>query len=473
MLRSICKKPQIIKTLSVKNSLNIRSLSKFHVWGSNKFGQTGLNVKTKIIEKPTLNTVFQDFDQFPEITKIVPGAHHCLALGKDEQVYSWGYGRFGQLGHGNTDNYFGPQKVSYFENEKLKIVDVAAGFHSSAAITSEGDLYVWGYGGRFLEAFPFIGVGNNFKTNVSLTVPRKVSFGFGNRVSEVFLGEHHAFAKTKYGTLYFWGNGRKFAARGITGSTIGDIKTDFPVAIVPLGCQDDLAGIPYDEASTRGGRDIKKYLCGKDFSLALLQDGSVLGYARRKDVVMGKPRSSRLLGLTGIFGLGLGRKNISDQQTKEKEKKNKESDTTEKKRKRIKPRRGYHILNQGGPKSTLVDVDCRFLSNGAMLLEGGKLLRYWDLRKSSTQVKCPIKMKKVQVNTEVFCLSQGGRLFKLNKSNDELKEIEFGKVVSDIIVGKDFQIAFLDERAPLIKEENILPEDVEIPEEEEEEEFQF
>ena len=79
-----------------------------------------------------------------EIKKIDVGLNHCVAFSKcGLHVYTWGRGTEGQLGVGFYKSRPDPLVISQF---KGLIVDVSAGFNHSAAITSEGLLYVWGKG---------------------------------------------------------------------------------------------------------------------------------------------------------------------------------------------------------------------------------------------------------------------------------------------------------------------------------------
>jgi alpha-tubulin suppressor-like RCC1 family protein len=58
------------------------------------------------------------------------------------ELYAWGYNKFGQLGTGDTTNRLTPQIVGFFNDKKLKKID--AGEYHSLALTETGDLYAWG-----------------------------------------------------------------------------------------------------------------------------------------------------------------------------------------------------------------------------------------------------------------------------------------------------------------------------------------
>jgi len=73
------------------------------------------------------------------------GGKHCLALTSEGSVYSWGESEDGKLGHGpDRPKSEMPQKIVALEG--IEIVDVACGGAHSAAITCNGEVFTWGKG---------------------------------------------------------------------------------------------------------------------------------------------------------------------------------------------------------------------------------------------------------------------------------------------------------------------------------------
>ena len=77
------------------------------------------------------------------IIKISAGNNHSMAITELGELYTWGEGIYGQLGHGINNNEQYPKKVEYFRN-KFKIIDCKGGAAHTVALTEEGYLFGWG-----------------------------------------------------------------------------------------------------------------------------------------------------------------------------------------------------------------------------------------------------------------------------------------------------------------------------------------
>lgn len=89
-----------------------------------------------------------DFDPFPsgtqhKVTDVVCGKEHCLLLTEHGQVFSWGGGSRGQLGHGTLNGEEKPKLVSALDGMRIK--KIAAGGWHSAVLSQYDDLYMFGW----------------------------------------------------------------------------------------------------------------------------------------------------------------------------------------------------------------------------------------------------------------------------------------------------------------------------------------
>ena len=78
------------------------------------------------------------------VIAVLAGESHSLAITADGAVWSWGYGGEGQLGHGDEQRQQLPKKVEAFAGQR--VVAVSAGDRHNLAITADGAVWSWGAG---------------------------------------------------------------------------------------------------------------------------------------------------------------------------------------------------------------------------------------------------------------------------------------------------------------------------------------
>jgi len=88
------------------------------------------------------------FQSFPggaqhRVSQVAAGKEHCMLLTEHGQVYSWGGGTRGQLGHGSLSSEESPRLIMALDG--MRIVKIAAGGWHSAAISEFNDLYMFGW----------------------------------------------------------------------------------------------------------------------------------------------------------------------------------------------------------------------------------------------------------------------------------------------------------------------------------------
>jgi len=130
------------------------------------------------------------------VVAVSAGVGHSLALTAGGAVWSWGSGDYGKLGHGDEQNQLLPKKVEALAGRR--VVAVAAGGLHSLAITADGAVWSWGFGG-------FGKLGHGDERNQLL--PKKVEALAGHRVAAVSAGHAHSLAITANGGVFAWGKG--------------------------------------------------------------------------------------------------------------------------------------------------------------------------------------------------------------------------------------------------------------------------
>ncbi|KAK6117958.1 hypothetical protein DH2020_048295 [Rehmannia glutinosa] len=136
---------------------------------------------------------------------IACGSRHSVLITRQGQLFSWGDGSGGKLGHGSESDLSNPTLINALRG--LNIVSVGCGEYHTCAVTLTGDLYTWGDG---INNFGLLGHG----TERSYWTPRKVRGPMeGICVTSISCGPWHSAAITSLGQLFTFGDGT-FGALG-------------------------------------------------------------------------------------------------------------------------------------------------------------------------------------------------------------------------------------------------------------------
>ncbi|CAL8461917.1 g1448 [Coccomyxa elongata] len=134
-----------------------------------------------------------------DIVKLACGAFHNLALNAAGEVLAWGINDFGQLGNGSTFYETSPTKVVGLED--VRVADIVAGGWHSLALTTEGEVFVWGRG-----EYGRLGLGD--KSGSSKLRATQVTFKDPNVcIVQASCGGTHTMVLTSEGRIYTWGRG--------------------------------------------------------------------------------------------------------------------------------------------------------------------------------------------------------------------------------------------------------------------------
>ena len=142
-------------------SLALGSNGSVWTWGYNPYGQRGLGNTTTAANYRAPTIIPQShFGNLPVID-IAAGYTSGFALNSAGQTYSWGNGASYQLGNGATGNKTRPSPVK--QPTGVKFTQISCFYQTGAGLGRDGNIYTWGYSG-----YGATGSGNtNDKANVS------------------------------------------------------------------------------------------------------------------------------------------------------------------------------------------------------------------------------------------------------------------------------------------------------------------
>lgn len=160
-------------------------------WGRGEDGQLGLGDASDQ-EEPT----YVDALRGVGVAQIACGSGHTVVLTTQGDVYTWGRGDDGRLGHGENMWKYVPRLTLALRGRNM--VQVTCGSYHTAAVTSTGDLYTWG-GGMYGK----LGHGNE----AGCSAPQRVDALVGLPVAQIACGSRHTAVVTATGgAVYTWGD---------------------------------------------------------------------------------------------------------------------------------------------------------------------------------------------------------------------------------------------------------------------------
>ncbi|XP_062106439.1 ultraviolet-B receptor UVR8 [Humulus lupulus] len=226
------------------------SRSRLWVWGQNQ----GSDFPRLFWGAFTPNTV---------IHQVSCGAAHMVALSEDGLLQAWGYNEYGQLGRGVTcEGLQGARVISAYARfldeapELVKITQVSCGEYHTAAISQNGEVYTWGLGhmGQLGHC--------SLQAGEKELIPRRVVALDGILIKDVACGGVHTCAVTEKGALYAWGGGQVGQLglgpqSGFFSCSVNDSESylrNIPALVVPKGVQLVACGHSHTLISTKDGR---------------------------------------------------------------------------------------------------------------------------------------------------------------------------------------------------------------------------
>ena len=130
------------------------------------------------------------------VKRVASTAFHGLAVSNLGVVYSFGDGKSGRLGHGDEEGLMVPRPVAALQGERVSAI--AAGGEHSLVVTTHGQVFSFGSG-----SFGQLGHGD---LQQQLT-PHLVAALAGVRVLAVQAGALHSLALSDHGAVFSWGLG--------------------------------------------------------------------------------------------------------------------------------------------------------------------------------------------------------------------------------------------------------------------------
>ena len=231
-----------------------------HVWGSGLSGVLGLG-DTKGRLTPVLLT--SDESGSPrKWSQMSFGNELSVAVTPKGEVFTWGNGEVGSLGHGTNNDVMRPKQVMSLLGKK--VIQVSCSNHT-AVVTSEGHLFTCG-GGFYGQ----LGHGDQIDMDIPTRVEGLLK---GHFVSQVACGDRHTVVLTSDGGLWTFGAN----ARGQTG----------------LGTTLGLQNTPKKVEGGLGSKKVVFIAGGNNHTACITEDGSTYTWGLGMDGKLGHGNQNR------------------------------------------------------------------------------------------------------------------------------------------------------------------------------------
>jgi len=166
-----------------------------YTWGEGKFGRLGHGAERNCHSPRLVESLLGKRPR-----QIACGGFHSAVITHDGKMYTFGGGEHGQLGHGDKVNKLRPTLVQALENIVLQ--QITCGWSHSVALTTNGEVYTWGNGDHGK-----LGHGNGKK----VSTPQLVEKLIGQKVVSVASYNEHTAALVEPNAILSEGGSRRRA----------------------------------------------------------------------------------------------------------------------------------------------------------------------------------------------------------------------------------------------------------------------
>ncbi len=221
--------PAVQTAAGSRFTLALTSSNQLYAFGSNQYGQLGVATGSGALGPNPTPRLLTLPGAVGRVAALAAGSTHSLALTSTGELYTFGENQFGQLGraaNSGTETPNGvPERVS-LAGASGQVVQIAAGYEQSLALTSTGQLYAFG-GNRYGE----LGNATNAGTQTPNPTPTPVVLSNASgQVVQIAAGIEHSLALTSTGQLYAFG-GNRYGELGRAANVETPVPNSTPVAV--------------------------------------------------------------------------------------------------------------------------------------------------------------------------------------------------------------------------------------------------
>ena len=201
-------------------------------WGYNHYGQVGSGSISIRVTSPEVVTGLG-----ATVAAVATGDMHTCALTTTKRVLCWGQNDHGQLGRGNGVDQGGtPQTIPDNTEHDVDLGDgevaaqVVCGAEHTCARTSQGDVFCWGRGEQGQLGHEDL---ENFGDEIGESLAGRGPVELGEAAVELSVGAYHTCALLVSGAVRCWGRANLGQLGQGSVANIGDQRGSMPPPDVP------------------------------------------------------------------------------------------------------------------------------------------------------------------------------------------------------------------------------------------------
>lgn len=253
------------------HSYAISNQGRVFSWGYNVDGIIGDgSFSFKNLPIDITNRFYLNLDEV--IIEIAAGYHHTLAISNQGRVFSWGNNEFNQLGDTTTHNRNEPIEITDQFNLSAgeMVIKIAAGAYSSLCITNLGNLFAWGPNGYGLQADDGTLFGSlPFHSQFPLRATGTFNLNENEMITQIYTGYDYSFVSTNQGRIFSWGD-NDYGQLGIGSSIFIRYPTEISANF-----------------NLNDGEFVSKIASGREHSLAITNENRIFSWGRNLFGVLG------------------------------------------------------------------------------------------------------------------------------------------------------------------------------------------
>lgn len=174
-----------------KHFIAITTSGETYAWGHGGHGQLGISEECTSVDFPTKIPSLVD----KQVVMASCGTTYSAVVTANGELFTFGQGRFGKLGHGNSDDKALPTLVAALKSHR--VVDVACGDSHTLCVTEQGRVFAFGD-----QDFGKLGIGATNGSSVPILIEGL------NNIGSVHSGPNFSIALSlDRKCAYSWGKG--------------------------------------------------------------------------------------------------------------------------------------------------------------------------------------------------------------------------------------------------------------------------